>query len=58
MLVATDRVALEHYARGQEGAWVYRRFGPGETLVIDALGIRLEVDALYADLPEEPAPEG
>jgi Uma2 family endonuclease len=49
LLVASNRVAAEHYAR-QGGQWVIADRGPGETVRLVGLPVELAVDELYADL--------
>lgn len=49
LLVASDRVAVEHYAR-QGGQWLIADRGPGETVRLVGLPVEIPVDELYADL--------
>ena len=49
LLVASDRVAVEHYAR-QGGQWVIADRGPGETIQLAGLPVEIGVDELHADL--------
>ena len=49
LLVASERVAVEHYARQGE-QWLIVARGPGETVRLVGLPVELAVDALYADL--------
>ena len=49
VLVASDRVEVERWTRLDTGAWEVRTLGPGAPLELPALGVRVEVDALYAD---------
>jgi hypothetical protein len=51
-LVATEAQGVEVYRRAGE-VWVYRGYGPGEHLLLESLGVRLAVDALYrlTDVP-------
>lgn len=49
LLVASDRVAVEHYAR-RGGQWVISDHGPGETVRLVGLPLEIPVDELYADL--------
>lgn len=49
LLVASDRVAVEHYAR-QGGQWLIADRGPGETVRLVGLPVELAVDELYAGL--------
>jgi len=55
LLVATDRVAIEHWQRGGD-FWQVRELGPGDMLEVADLGITIPLDDLYADmLPDEGA---
>ena len=47
LLVAQDRPRLELQARLSDNRWVIIEAGPGERLSIEALGVELEVDAVY-----------
>ena len=49
LLVASERVAVEHYARQGE-QWLIVDRGPGETVRLVGLPVELAVDELYADL--------
>lgn len=49
LLVAQDRPHLELQFRDPEDRWVIIEAGPGQRLAIAALGVELEVDALYRD---------
>jgi Uma2 family endonuclease len=52
LLVATDVQGVEVYQRAAPH-WTYERYGPGEQIEIESIGIRLAVDALYrlTDVP-------
>ncbi len=47
LLVGQDRRGLELQVRQADGRWLIHEAGPGERLSIEALGIELEVDAVY-----------
>jgi Uma2 family endonuclease len=49
LLVAQDRQRLELQVRQADGRWVIIEAGPGEQLMIEPLGIQLDVDAIYRD---------
>lgn len=49
LLVASDRVAVEHYARQGE-RWLIADRGPGEIVRLVGLPVELVIDELYADL--------
>ncbi len=52
LLVSIDAATIEHWQRGGD-FWQVRELGPGDTLVIEALGVTIALDELYADmLPE------
>lgn len=55
LLVSHDEPRVEHYERAEAGAWTYRVFGPGDVVPLSILGISLPVDALYKNLPDDPA---
>jgi Uma2 family endonuclease len=53
VLLAQDRPLVEVFTRGEGGTWELRRYGAGEQADLGAIGVRLAVDPLYADLPDE-----
>ena len=55
VLVNTDLPRVEVFTRGEDGAWSFREYGPGEAFPLH--DGRVAVDALWADLPDE-EPEG
>ncbi len=53
LLVSQDQIHVEHFQRGQDGAWSYRVLIAGDTARL-ANGVSLAVDAIYEgafDLP-------
>jgi Uma2 family endonuclease len=48
LLIDQDKREVEHYRRGADG-WVRDILGPGDTLVLPALGLELSVDQIYED---------
>ncbi len=48
VLVAQDRWQVEHFRRMDDGTWRLSVHGPGDTLFLDTLDIRVAVDELYA----------
>jgi len=55
LLVSHDDVRVEHFERAEAGAWTYRVFGSGDVVALSLLGVSLPVDALYKNLPDDPA---
>src|SRR4051794_18805426 len=53
LLVASDRPAVEHYARAGE-SWTLTDLGPGDAVRLGSLGIELPVGELYAVFGREP----
>ena len=49
LLISTTAVLIEHWQRAGD-IWQVRDLGPGDMLEIDGLGIRIDLDALYADM--------
>ena len=49
LLVASERVAVEHYARHGE-QWLIADRGPGESVRLAGLPVEIAVDELYTDL--------
>lgn len=52
VLVGQDEPQVEVFTRAEGGAWTYRRYGAGERVALGAVGLELEVDALYRNLPD------
>lgn len=52
LFVSQSQPRLEHYTLQDDGSWRLVEFGPGATLKLPDLGVDLDVDALYQDLPE------
>jgi Uma2 family endonuclease len=50
VLVETARRLVEVRRLGEDGGWATRQYGPGETVDLPSLGVRLAVDALYAQV--------
>lgn len=48
VLVAQDCWRVEHWRRMQDGAWRYTVHGAGDHVDLDAVGVRVPVDSLYA----------
>ena len=48
VLVAQDQWRIEHFRRQDDGSWRFTAHGPGDELDLDALGVRLRVDEVYA----------
>ncbi len=53
LLVAQVEARIEHFRRERGSGWHYQTYGPGERIVL-ALGLTLDVDALYAGAFELP----
>ena len=49
--VSQDEVLVEHRRRGPDGSWSSTRHRAGETVVLDAISCRLDVDELYRGAP-------
>jgi Uma2 family endonuclease len=47
LLVAQDRVRVEHYEREAESSWVLREHGPGARLQLRSVEGSLEIDEIY-----------
>ena len=56
LLVDSERARVHHLTRDGD-RWVIGDVGPGERLRLDAIGVELDVDQLYRDIPlEDDAP--
>lgn len=51
LLVSQHRPLVEHHTRQADGSWRMVELGPGETLLIEDLGVSVPIDAVYRDLP-------
>jgi hypothetical protein len=45
--ILSDRVAVDYFRRGEGRMWLYTRYEAGETLMLQGLGIDIDVDAIY-----------
>lgn len=52
LLVSQDRVRVTLHTR-RDGAWELTRYGAGERVTLEGIGVSLSVDALYEDLPDD-----
>lgn len=52
VLVSQDTRRVEVFTRGDDGGWSYRAFSVGTAVPLTALGVEVDVDALYEQLPE------
>lgn len=55
VLLATTQDQVEIFERQDSGSWLLRKYQPGDVAVLEDLGIRIDVDALFSDLPALPA---
>ena len=54
VLVSQKAVAVEHFHRRADGAWLLRTLSPGERLALPALGCEIAVDEMYHKAFEAP----
>lgn len=47
LMVSSARRSVEHYTRGENGAWILREYGEGAALRVSEPDLAIEVDALY-----------
>lgn len=52
VLIDQHSVLVEHRWRDADGGWRLAVLGPGEALQLHALGVALQIDALYEDVHE------
>jgi Uma2 family endonuclease len=52
VLIDQHSVLVEHRWRDPDGGWRLALLGPGEALQLHALGVTLQIDALYEDVHE------
>lgn len=55
VLVSSDRVRVEHFQRGQTGAWIFRKYvWRKDELVLDSLPLTIPLSGIYngIDVPE------
>ena len=55
VLIATEHQGVEVYHRTEQG-WVYQDYGPGSSVALESIDVRLPVDQLYrlTDVPLPP----
>ncbi len=47
VLVESSRMHVDVYRLDERGEWVYRGYGPGDTVPLSSVGIGIEIAALY-----------
>jgi Uma2 family endonuclease len=55
VLVSQNAVRVEHFQRRADGRWLLTIAGPGEKLVLESVGVTLDVDRLYVKVGLPPA---
>lgn len=51
LILSPERVSIEHFSRGHDGAWPYRHYVlRSQTIRLGSLGLEVSVDELYAEL--------
>jgi len=58
VLVNPDEPRVEVFTRAGDGVWELRVYEEGDRVVLPAIDITIDMEAIYADLPEEPDDEG
>lgn len=56
LLVRVDAPHIEYHRRQEDGSWRLTDHRAGDVLSIPELGVRIDLDALYRGLPEDPPP--
>lgn len=56
VLVSAGDPRVEVFERQPDDTWVYRSYGPADTVDLPRVGVQLPVGALYRNLPAEPEP--
>jgi Uma2 family endonuclease len=56
LLVATTHWEIDHYRRLPDDSWRLSSHGPGGTVVLDAIGVTLDVDEVYAKVEDAGGP--
>jgi Uma2 family endonuclease len=57
VLVSQKAVRVEHFHRRSDGRWLLTILGPGAQLVIESIGVTIDVDRIYLKVPF-PRPAG
>lgn len=47
LLIDSRRRAVEHFQRTANDAWLYHRYGDGDTISLDTIGLAMPVASLY-----------
>lgn len=47
LLIDSRRRAVERFRRTDDGGWLYRRYGDGDSVTLDTIGLTVAVGALY-----------
>ncbi len=51
VLVSQKSVRIEHFRREPGGKWLLSIVGPGENLVLESIGVSIEVSRVYSKVP-------
>lgn len=50
LLVNSEKINVECYRRGEGRMWLYYPYTIGETIVLESLGVSVDIEKLYADI--------
>ena len=54
VLVSDGVIAIDVFTRQSDGAWLFRSYGPGQSVPLPAIGIELSVDFIYQGVELDP----
>lgn len=52
VLIDPERVSVDVFRRGADGLWVLHPFGPGDTVELASIGLRLPMQRVYEDITD------
>jgi Uma2 family endonuclease len=53
VLLSQKQVLVEHFQRQDDGGWLLRALGPGDSLALPSIGCEVAVDGFYRKVFEE-----
>ncbi len=47
LLLDSERVAADHFRRGEHNRWAFNSYAPGDTVTLDSIGLTCPIEAFY-----------
>ncbi|MFK8184524.1 MAG: Uma2 family endonuclease [Phormidesmis sp.] len=50
LLISTEEMKLECYRRGEGRLWLYSPYYPGESIILESVGVELSIELIYRNI--------